>query len=205
MFLDISAGLIFASLINLAAEEFNPLLIVFGVLTVLAPDIDFVIYCARKRLKRQNLDRFAYEHRDILHYPVIIILIPAIALMLFHQNEQLIAIWVLTTSWHFIHDTFDKNGWGIRWFWPLNEWYITLHDSSPSLWLLNKEEQRKAAEKFGDPDWLREEYYRAKRQLAIGIIVSVPSLIFLISSTLVLFDVIEINMSLFLLESAGLN
>src|SRR6185436_6524853 len=80
-----------------------------GILFALLPDIDAVINFARFRSTR-----FAYRHRDLLHLPIIYVLI---AFAVYFFNPPVAALFLICTLLHFVHDSIGI-GWGVQWLWP---------------------------------------------------------------------------------------
>lgn len=150
MFLDLSAGMLIGLCIQpIFGPELNDWLIVFGAFAAVAPDLDTVIYGLRRGWKT---DQFSHNHRDILHYPVIISLLGGIAIAPAGLEPAL--IWFLATMFHFIHDTVE-GGWGIKWLYPFWDKYICLKLDGPRpKIIMSKQEQRGIAAEYGDPNWL---------------------------------------------------
>ena len=123
MFMDIGAGLIIAVIINLFFEPTNPnvYIVLFGPLTALAPDIDFLVYASKKDFKQ---DRWTYRHRYLLHHPIPFVL--AGVVILFPINQLFALAWLCCTIYHFAHDTF--NAFGIPWLSPFSEIIRDLSD-----------------------------------------------------------------------------
>ncbi|HCU70437.1 MAG TPA: hypothetical protein DIC35_01630 [Candidatus Moranbacteria bacterium] len=166
MLLDIIFGLIIATLSNFAigTSESKTAALIFGVFCALAPDIDFIIYILRKKLK---IDQFTHEHRDLFHKPIFFIILGMLLLML---SPELGTIWLIGTIYHLIHDTFD-GGWGIMWLYPFSGKYFTLASYSPQKVFQNKKEQHQIAAKYGDPCWFEKEI-RLSPKLAIKILIA---------------------------------
>lgn len=155
MLIDILFGSTIAFLLHLVFQTENLLfLILFGIFSSLAPDIDFFIWAWKHHWR---IDKYAHEHRDLFHHPFWFIL-GGVFIFSFFLSGAYILVWVLGALFHFIHDTFD-GGWGIRWLsWPLpkklRQQYFTYAKYSPKKIIKNKEEQRHIAKKDGNDHWL---------------------------------------------------
>lgn len=153
MYLDIALGLIVGLTVAFLSEEYSLAIVFFGVVAALAPDIDFLVYVVRRRFK---VDHFAHEHRELLHSPILFSGLGAIVISFFSPVYGV--VWFFGTLWHFLHDTFD-GGWGIRWLHPFYKGFFILAAYSPKKHIATKDEQRAIASKYGNPDWLKEEYF----------------------------------------------
>ncbi len=166
MYIDIGFGLLIGLGIVFFSGEQDFLLILFGALAALAPDVDFILYLIKRRFK---IDQYAHEHRDLLHMPLLFSIGGGV--LIFTLISQLYAIvWVLGTMWHFVHDTLD-GGWGIRWLHPFYSGYFTLATYSPKNHIPTKTEQREIATKHGNPNWLEQDYFRLNKKLVTEVTV----------------------------------
>lgn len=161
MFLDIAVGMIIGVVVAALTGQVNVLMVLFGVFSALAPDIDALIYLVRNGGK---VDHHAHEHRELLHRPLFFSGGGAIIVWWFFGTPYAL-LWFLGTLAHLLHDTFD-GGWGIRWLDPFYEGYFTLASYSPKKHIPNLEEQRVIAEKYGNPRWLQESYLKMNVKLA---------------------------------------
>lgn len=146
MYLDVIAGLLIGVSVSEFVGEDNPWLVLFGVAAALAPDLDFVVYLIRNR---GRVDRYAHEHRDLFHRPLLVSVGGGIALSMIEPAYGV--LWFLGTLWHFIHDTFD-GGWGIRWADPFSCGYFTLASYSPKRYFRDRTDQRETAAGYGKLD-----------------------------------------------------
>lgn len=178
MFLDIAAGLISATTVGLflGIESGKITLLLFGVLASLSPDIDYLIWVIKKEWMNQPPPGYLdHEHRDLLHYPLLFVFVGLI-LLLFTASPKWALTWISATLFHFAHDTFQE-GWGIKWLSPFSKKYFTLASYSPKKVISDKEEQRNFAEKYGNEDWLEDNYKKINRSLLIEISLFIAGLI----------------------------
>lgn len=165
MFLDIALGLIAGWIIFVSTGSQDAGLLVFGVLSALAPDIDFILYLAKHRWKT---DQFIHEHRDLLHKPLFVSVGGGALIAL--VNPWYGMVWLLGTLAHFIHDTFD-GGWGILWLYPFSRGYFTLAAYSPKRYFQNREEQHEIASTHGNPSWLKDGYLKLNPKLIVEYLI----------------------------------
>ena len=178
MYLDIALGLVIGFLVSIFSGEHSFILILFGVVAALAPDIDFIVHLIQRKGK---VDHYAHEHRDLLHKPLLFS--AGIGLLIGLWNPLYGIVWCLGTLWHFIHDTFD-GGWGIRWFHPFYFGYFTIAPYSPKRHFRNKREQHEYATLHGNPNWLEDDYFRLNRRLITEWILLTVALVFIFVWTL---------------------
>lgn len=164
MYLDIIIGLLVGLSVSELAGGQDPWLIPFAVFAALAPDADFIAYLIRNR---GRVDRYAHEHRDLFHRPLLFSVGGGILVALFDPAYG--TAWFLGTLWHFIHDTYD-GGWGIRWADPFSPGYFTLASYSPKRYFRDRTEQRETALGYGNPgNWW---FFRLdRRTIAKGVIL----------------------------------
>lgn len=126
--------------------------IICGALSAIAVDLDAIIY---KFWYGHRFDQFAHEHRDLFHYPIIVCGLGSIVVAAI-INVEFGFTWFLATLFHFVHDTLE-GGWGIQWFFPFWNKYIALkQDEYSPKNIMNKEEQREIASRYGNPEWMSE-------------------------------------------------
>ena len=114
--LDIAAG-IFISF-GLAGSPGLPLgldFVVLCVLFTLLPDLDFIFYIFREG---GVTGKWAHQHRDLLHKPLIYIPIGVLFFLPF--GLQIIEAFVTGSVFHFLHDAVGM-GWGIKLLWPFSK------------------------------------------------------------------------------------
>lgn len=166
MTLDIGIG-IFAAIIvsKVSSIELSPLLIALGIVFALLPDIDFIYSVARKGHRDH---RAIAKHRDLVHYPLIYLPAGALAALAFGPEWSL--LFLLASVGHFIHDSIGI-GWGIPWLWPFtNKNYSFIYKYSPRyngqnprnklVYAWEREKIDELIDHYGDPDWLRNIYFR---------------------------------------------
>ena len=160
MLLDIALG-IFGAIAFAKIENINLslILIIIGVLFALLPDIDFVFYW----LKGEKLNAQTHTHRQLLHAPLIFI--PVGFLIILSLNTPLAFLFAILTLLHFVHDSIGI-GWGIHWFYPFSRRFYKLFSTkdgkfSKKLFVSwTPEEQKIAAEHYGDKNWIRNIYFK---------------------------------------------
>ncbi|QQS61325.1 MAG: metal-dependent hydrolase [Candidatus Moraniibacteriota bacterium] len=175
IFIGFFTGFIFSFSLDV---EYFPWIMLFGIFSSLAPDIDFLFWAWKKKWR---INHYAHEHRDILHHPLWFSFGGGFLLSFFLPYEFVI-VWILATLFHFFHDTLD-GGWGILWLpWPfpkkLREIYFTLALYSPKKIIRGRKEQRKIAKEYGNRAWFSEEKKNNKK-LKILVIFILLSLFFL--------------------------
>lgn len=173
MFLDIGVGILTGVFVGFSSESDTRLtLIIFGGFSAIIPDLDFLIYLSRRSWK---VDEFAHEHRDLFHNPIPFSLGGGVLLWFVDTDWSL--IWTIATLLHFIHDTL-QHGWGIRWGYPFDKRYFTFAPYSPQRIIVTKEEQRRIATQYGNPEWLKEGYLQISLKLVFELtFLAVSSLI----------------------------
>jgi hypothetical protein len=154
MLLDIGIGIISSIFLSHAfGISLSTPFLGFGVLFSLLPDVDFLF------LK-------THQHRDILHYPLLIIPIGTLITSLF--SYQLAMLFALVTFLHFLHDSIGV-GWGIRWLYPFSQNYYAffyqydlakhnmphklIYDWSPA-------DVERLSSRYGDKNWIKNIYLK---------------------------------------------
>lgn len=169
MFFDIGVGLLLASIVGaFTKQEPSQIFLAVGVAGCLLPDIDFLVWIMRGK----KLDHLAHKHRDLLHRPLVLtpILTGCVWGFLGWQAGVLFGIATLA---HFMHDSIG-HGWGIKWFWPLDNqyWcYRSLADGPMQLNGWTEEEQCSMCDVLGDRDWMKQLYGGFTRSLIVELIV----------------------------------
>lgn len=124
-FVDIALGLIIAHALGWGWRQ-EPTVITYGlgVFFALLPDADVALkwLADATRLKR------LVSHRQILHYPLVLV---PIGLVVYQYHPFTAWLLVLSVGAHFVHDSIG-NIWGIQWFWPFSSSHVEiwLDDSS---------------------------------------------------------------------------
>lgn len=120
------------------------------------PDIDAVIHFIRLRVSfgswkkayRVATGKWAHEHRNILHIPLLIIPVTAGFLWLF--DWQVASLFAGLSVTHFLIDS-GGIGWGIRWVYPLSTRQWKFHEGTLQSW--TPEELKDVVELEGDENW----------------------------------------------------
>lgn len=161
MFLDIGAGIVLSIITaKIYSAQLSYALIFLGIGFSFIPDIDFFIEFFKHKSVGGKVIR---EHRELLHYPIPYLLC-AVPLFLF--DAFIGTLFVCTIFFHFLHDSIGI-GWGIKWFWPFSKnayKFFSKKDGSFSLihsivsW--DPEELSMTVAKYGDPNWIKNIYFR---------------------------------------------
>ena len=160
MFLDLGLGIlgaiIFAQVIQIKVSF---LVLSISIIFALLPDLDFVFGW----IKHTEFKNVSHEHRDLLHYPLLLIPLGSIMIFLFNSNyAYLFAVLVLL---HFVHDSIGI-GWGVLWLYPFSKKYYKFFsekNGSFSKRLVvswTHKEQHEASIQFGDKDWFKNIYLK---------------------------------------------
>jgi hypothetical protein len=180
MFLDIGAGILLSIFVGTIFNiDISPLWILLGVIFALLPDIDMVSYFIKTRVLKKSVN----DHRSFTHYPIMYIPIIIATYFIFGAPYSLLL--ALCVYFHFIHDTFWL-GWGISWFWPATsrkfKFFPDKHGeiSSQVLMTWTKEEEAGLFEKYHNPNWIKDFYFRP------NIVAYVEYSVFLVAMLLVL-------------------
>jgi len=161
MFLDIGAGILLAIL---TTELFNlPLTTAFlvgGIVFALLMDINYIFH-----LGKGGSSKNIHKHRDLLHHPLLYIPL-GISLISFFNFTWAI-LFGLCSFVHFMHDSIGI-GWGVQWLYPFSKKYYVFfyhyrpsHVGGASFELIQSwkhEDIDDLAEKYGDPDWIKNIY-----------------------------------------------
>lgn len=130
-----------------------------GVLFVLLPDLDLLIYYFLRWTRLFGLYKKLRDHRELFHYPLIYILVGI--LILYIVSPSLIPLFIAASLAQFMHDSFGI-GWGIPWLYPFSKRYFKflyqydLHRAKRPqkiVWAWTKQEQNKLNDKYGDKEW----------------------------------------------------
>ncbi|MEK7110779.1 MAG: metal-dependent hydrolase [Patescibacteria group bacterium] len=112
--LDIAAGIFIAIIITGSASPALGL-VILSVIFALLPDADFFLHA----LRRGNVfGKWAHEHRDLFHKPLLYIPLGVLALLPF--GGEFVQVFVVASLFHFLHDTVGM-GWGVKLFWPFSK------------------------------------------------------------------------------------
>ncbi len=127
-------------------------LIVFGIASILLPDIDII----------PALSRIHHDHRSFFHWPLIYI--PLAVLVYLFLGPLYAMLFSLCIIAHFIHDSIGI-GWGVAWLAPFSQRKILFPEKDRRAaygffmtWL--PEEEAAMAVEYHDPNWVRTWYLR---------------------------------------------
>ncbi len=162
MLLDIGVGILAAlGLAELLQVPITTSWIGAGIFFALLPDLDALVNYVQYRSFRM-----AYKHRDLLHLPIVYVLL---AVLIYFFSPTLALLCIVCTLAHFIHDSIGV-GWGVQWLWPLNTdhfsfLYLYQPEGKPllprQLFYRWKHIDIDALDaKHGDPNWIHNIYVR---------------------------------------------
>ena len=165
MLLDIGLGLAAAIIAAYAGDmPLTNSLAWAGMFYALLPDLDALWYLLRKK----NLAKGSYEHRDALHFPLLYIPIGTAVMYAIYPEHAL--LFALGGLFHFIHDSIGI-GWGVEWLFPFSRKHFSFFyiyrpkraERLPWQWAYAWEHRDLAAldDKYGDADWIRNIYLKA--------------------------------------------
>jgi membrane-bound metal-dependent hydrolase YbcI (DUF457 family) len=180
MLLDIGVGILSSiALSRFFGISLSVAFISAGILFALLPDIDFLASF------KKSMGAKGHEHRDILHYPLLFTPIGTIILSFF--NYQLAILFALTTFLHFVHDSIGI-GWGVQWLYPFSRnhyAFLYQYDSPQKLvYVWTPEEVKKLSDEYGDPDWVKNIYFKFHPYAIVELLVFILAIIVLIKSYL---------------------
>jgi len=173
MLLDIAFGILLSLFAkNYLHMQITVWLVLACVLFSLAPDMDALFFLLTGK-------RINYKHREVLHYPVIFIILGLAVYAVFGREWGI--LFLLGVAWHFFNDVAGCLGWGIRLFWPFSRksvriQLLPIHQApgKPKLpyrflniWTM--QEIEKNAEVYGDPDWVKNIFFKINPLLIIEI------------------------------------
>ncbi|OGZ63218.1 MAG: hypothetical protein A3C58_01535 [Candidatus Staskawiczbacteria bacterium RIFCSPHIGHO2_02_FULL_34_10] len=182
MFLDVGLGIIAVLLVStLHSATISWAFVGVGIIFALLPDLDFVVPCI---LKRSFKNEFLH-HRERLHYPLLYI--PIGALMLYFFSVSLAELFTIASLTHFIHDSIGV-GWGVQWLYPFTkDHYSLFYIYKPSFrkkkfpqklfYIWKNDEIEKLDTEFGDPNWIRNIYFKWHPYAIIEMVVFVVAII----------------------------
>ena len=175
MFLDIGVGILLSVWTSWHFQtDFTFFLILFGIIFALLPDIDFFI----ELVKHGSVGgKTIKEHRQLTHYPIAYI--PVALFIYFLFGVEWAFLFFGAALFHFIHDSIGI-GWGIKWFWPFSKRTYKLFSDKNGKFFLggvswDDKELKIAVEAHGDPNWIKNVYFRPSLTLIIesmGLLIS---------------------------------
>ncbi len=187
MFLDIGLGILSALLSSqLTSTPVSSLLVIGGIVFALLPDVDFLIHILQKKSPHHN----AYEHRSIVHLPLLYIPIGTLLLYLL-----LGPLWATTfcfaSLFHFLHDSVGI-GRGVQWLYPFSKnsyafFYMHSRQVKAGLWqwifIFNDQTLPQFDQDHGDDNWIKN-IYRSWHPFSlleyVGFFISVIILIYVL-------------------------
>jgi len=181
MFLDIGIGILLSIWTSwFFHTDLTFTLVLAGIAFALLPDIDFFVELIRHGSVGGKVIR---EHRELTHFPIIYIPIAIFVFAIFGAMWTL--FFILALFAHFLHDSIGL-GWGIKWFWPFSRKaykFFSEENGKFSFHRLivswNSEELTKVVAGYGDPNWIRNIYFRLTPVAVIEFSFFIISLIIL--------------------------
>jgi hypothetical protein len=161
MFLDIGVGILLSIIVSwIFQTEPTVFLILSGALFSLLPDLDFLIELVKHGSVGGKVIR---EHRELLHYPLSYLPVTLIIFLFF--GKIIASLFFFCVFCHFLHDSIGI-GWGIKWFWPFSEKSYKFFSNERGVlnrriimsW--DKKELEKIVAEHGDPDWIKNIYFK---------------------------------------------
>ncbi len=154
--LDIGVGILLAAgIAEVFGVPLTPVLVVFGIVAALFPDIDIVTAAFGR-----------WRHREITHYPLLYV--PVCAAAFFFLPLPYAVLLTLGIAAHFVHDTIGI-GWGIAWLWPFSRRKFLLFPEQARrrvlgrvvTWLPGDEVRLRSLQYEGaSSTWVRDFYFR---------------------------------------------
>lgn len=182
MFLDIGVGALVTVLVSYFFQwEPSWNLLAFSVFFALLPDADFVYFY----FKPHN-PKYDHEHRDYIHYPLLYLPLGTGVIFLLLGNGWAVTFFLVSLA-HFIHDSIGI-GWGIKWLFPFSRnnysfFYLAgaIGKEGRRHWVFtfSEKELPLIAKKYGDPDWLKNIYFKWSRYAQIEFAVFLIALLVL--------------------------
>jgi hypothetical protein len=162
MFLDIGVGILTAVFAgHFFGVDLSFWLVFFSVSCALLPDADFLYFYPKR-----HDTKYDHKHRDLIHYPLLYLPIGTVLIwVIFGQ------IWGVTffiaSFIHFLHDSIGI-GWGIKWLFPLTKnsysfFYLYLGkkmNRRNMIFTFTDENLPDLVRKYGDPDWVKNIYFK---------------------------------------------
>jgi len=159
--LDIGVGALLGVFLSSATGLNYGLCLSLGIIASLLPDLDFIWqYAKTKAVPTTN-------HRDGLHYPLIVV--PSVGLAGWFIRPEIGLIFALGALLHFLHDSIGI-GFGVKWLFPFkkNSYLFFYHAGLPTnkhmprkiLHSWNDQERGEAIRKYRDPHWIKHIYFQ---------------------------------------------
>ncbi len=163
-----------------------------GIVFVLLPDIDAVLYYGSRLTGIGKLGEKLADHRDLFHYPLIFISVGVVVLLIIYP--VLIPIFVAGSLVQFAHDSVGT-GWGIPWLAPFSDkrfkflYQLDLHKAKQPqklVWVWTKSEQNRLIREFGDQDWHKHtfQFWRYAATWKVGEIIVLIIALLILATTL---------------------
>ncbi len=185
MFLDIAVGIFLSIGVSWYFEiKLTVFLILVSILFTLLPDLDFLWALFRKGKAGAR-----HSHREVAHHPIILIPVGFLFLVLFNKVYAL--LFFAAIFWHFLNDSIFL-GFGVHWLWPFSNKYFSFFGTcgyqAPGkpklpfkfLYIWTPKEIEEIEEKYGDPDWIKNIYFKPHPLAIVEYLFFILSIILLI-------------------------
>ena len=163
MFFDIGVGILVAIAAGLILDvDLSFWMVSWSIFFAVSPDIDFLYFFSRRGDTKRD-----HNHRDLIHYPILYLPIGTIIIWLIFGKIWGI-IFLISSFLHFVHDSIGI-GWGIKWLYPFskkNYAFLYLYSGKVKKGLrkivfsFDRESMNRNVEKHGDPNWVKNIYYK---------------------------------------------
>ncbi len=163
MFLDIGIGILTSIFVSHFFNiEISIWIVIFSISFALLPDLDFLYFYPKK-----HDTKYDYKHRDIIHYPLLYLPIGTLIFWIIFGKVWGIAFFI-ASLFHFIHDSIGI-GWGIKWLYPFSRdnhsfFYLYAKDGQRGwrklIFIFKEKELPGIVAKYGDPNWVKNIYFK---------------------------------------------
>ncbi len=182
MFLDIGVGILLSIITSkLFGLPLTVAFVVAGIIFALLMDIDYILH-----LFTGGSSKNAHRHRDLLHYPLIYIPLGTLVISLFSNSYA--SLFALCSFAHFLHDSIGI-GWGVQWLYPFKkDHYSFLYIYRPphqerlpqkNIYVWKHEDIDMLSKKYGDPNWVKNIYWRWHPYAIIELLTFILALVVL--------------------------
>ena len=175
MFADIGIGAMLGLVVGRFFNEPNIwLFIALGIFFALLPDLDFFVELIRHGKVGGKEQK---EHRNLFHFPLLAL---PVCVIMFFVSVPVGTLFTLGVFSHLIHDSFGI-GWGIKWGYPFIRHTHKLEKVEGKYKIVSRTEAdlKRFVEEFGDPDWIKNIYFRPSKIAIIEFLIFIVGAIVL--------------------------
>ncbi len=159
-----------------------------GIIFSLLMDLDFLVAIFKDITKKtRGNSSHVHSHRDLFHYPLIYLPLGTFIASLF--GSEWATLFFITSLIHFVHDSIGL-GWGVQWLYPFSStYYGFIYRYQPKgkkpfplwqLYTIKKSEMKSAIEKWDDPHWIRNIYFKCHPYAIMEYVVFAIAILLLI-------------------------